>query len=81
MNSKLAISLLAIGCVVLILTMYSRTRRGAKAHERKKPSSGGLTWAVLFLSSGRMPPPPPQSQIEAETGERKNRGTGRDADT
>jgi len=40
----------------------------------------GFAWALMFLSSGRMPPPPPQSQIEQEAGERKNRETARGRD-
>jgi hypothetical protein len=48
-----------------------------KRPARKKPSAGGFAWALLFLSSGRMPPPPPPSQIEQEAGERKNREIGR----
>ena len=59
-------SVVALGIVVWIVLRRS-------PRDRKKPSGGGFAWALLFLSSGRMPPPPPQSQIEQETGERKNR--------
>jgi hypothetical protein len=45
--------------------------------QRKKPSGGSFAWALLFLSSGRMPPPPPPSQLEQEAAERKNREIGR----
>jgi len=81
MNFKIVISLLVMAGIAAIVAVYAARHRGAKARPRKKPSSGGLAWAVLFLSSGRMPPPPPQSQIEEEARARKNRGTGRDADT
>jgi hypothetical protein len=43
---------------------------------KRSPGVGMAGWALLFLSSGRMPPPPPQSQIEQEAGERKNREIG-----
>lgn len=56
-------------------------RRAGEPRKRKKPSVGGFAWALMFLSSGRMPPPPPQSQIEQEAGEKKNREIGRNADS
>jgi hypothetical protein len=68
----LLLVLLALAAAAVALTRS----RGGKA-QRKKPSVGGFAWALMFLSSGRMPPPPPQSQIEQEAGERKNREIGR----
>ncbi|MBB6094732.1 hypothetical protein HNQ60_003619 [Povalibacter uvarum] len=56
--------------VGIAIWRYLRSRRSS----RKRPVGAGFGWALLFLSSGRMPPPPPQSQIEQEAGERKNRG-------
>jgi hypothetical protein len=32
--------------------------------KRVRAASGAAGWALLFLSSGRVPPPPPDSQIE-----------------
>jgi hypothetical protein len=55
--------------MALIVGLWFGMRRSG---ERKRPN-GGLAWALLFLSSGRMPPPPPQSQIEEEAREQKNR--------
>ncbi len=66
--------LLAVGLLGLSIR---RTRRSPR---HKKPSGSGFAWALLFLSSGRMPPPPPQSQIEQEAQERKNRETSRGAE-
>jgi len=43
---------------------------------RKKHGSAGSShfgWALLFLTSGRMPPPPPETQIEAEANTEKDR--------
>jgi len=53
-----------------------RLRRRNKSRGRKS-SMSGFAWGLMFLGGGRMPPPPPQSQIEQETGERKNREIGR----
>ena len=54
----------------LLVWLGSRAMRSAK---RGVPGAGGLGWALLFLSSGRMPPPPPASQIEQEMNTRKDR--------
>ena len=62
---------LLLVCVGVAAVMVYRSRR--KSGHRKKQAVGGFAWALMFLSSGRMPPPPPQSQIEQEAGERKNR--------
>ena len=78
MNAK-TLALLILAIVVLMTAAWIRSRKSPG--RRKKPSGSGFAWALLFLSSGRMPPPPPQSQIEQEAGERKNRQTGRSSDT
>lgn len=59
-----------IGIVALVLLSRAWPNR-------RKPSASNFAWALLFLSSGRMPPPPPQSQIEQEAEERKNRAIDR----
>jgi len=76
-TSTVLVILLALGAVALAVL---RRRRNGSPRMRKKPSVGGFAWALMFLSSGRMPPPPPQSQIEQEAGERKNRETARGRD-
>lgn len=53
-----------------LVWLGSRAMRGAR---RGVPGTSGLGWALLFLSSGRMPPPPPASQIEQEMQTRKDR--------
>jgi hypothetical protein len=48
-----------------------------KRDAKKKRGAGGgsqFGWALLFLTSGRMPPPPPETQIEAEANTEKDRG-------
>ena len=57
---------------------------GAYAMRRAKRSSPGVSaagWALLFLSSGRMPPPPPASQIELDISGKKDRESSRGVDT
>ena len=66
--------------LVLAVAVVALARSRAGKPQRKKPSVGGFAWALMFLSSGRMPPPPPQSQIEQEAGETKNREIGRDGE-
>jgi hypothetical protein len=73
---NVALWLVAGAAVAVILAVWMRRHRSGD-RARKKPSRGGFAWALLFLSSGRMPPPPPQSQIEQEAGARKNREIGR----
>ena len=53
----------------LLVWLGSRAVRGAR---RGMPGARGFGWALLFLSSGRMPPPPPASQIEQEMQTRKD---------
>jgi hypothetical protein len=63
---------IAIGVVVIGGLLLLARRR---THGRKKNSKGVSTigWALLFLTSGRMPPPPPESQIEQDLNARDNR--------
>jgi hypothetical protein len=79
MSPRAITIIVAISAAILILAVWLRGRWGHRA--RKQPTSGGFAWALLFLSSGRMPPPPPQSQIEEEAGQKKNRVVGRGDDT
>ena len=72
---------IAIGLVVIVgLPFVARKRK----HRHKKHSKGASAfgWALLFLTSGRMPPPPPESQIEQDLRARNNRSesTGEDHD-
>ncbi len=71
MSEPWAVLVLVAGLIVGIAIWRRWRSRGSP---RKRPVGAGFGWALLFLSSGRMPPPPPQSQIEQEAGERKNRG-------
>jgi hypothetical protein len=56
---------------LLMIAFATRAFRGAK---RSQPGVSAVGWALLFLTSGRMPPPPPETQIELETQSRKDRG-------
>ena len=61
----LVIGAVAVLCWFLFRASRKPTRRSSGA------SSAG--WALMFLTSGRMPPPPPASQIEAELNGEKDR--------
>jgi len=64
----LGILFLAVVCLAIYVM-------GSAGRARKRGSPGGshLGWALLFLTSGRMPPPPPETQIEAEANTEKDR--------
>jgi hypothetical protein len=47
--------------------------RSARSNKRRSSGAANLGWALLFLTSGRMPPPPSASQIEAELNGEKDR--------
>lgn len=59
----LLIMSLIVGAVAGLLWLMARATR-SKA--RRPAWVGAAGWAMLFLTSGRMPPPPPASQIELE---------------
>jgi len=62
---------LIITIVLLVLLVFWLVKHKPSAKRSKRGSA--LGWAILFLSSGRMPPPPPESQIEEEMRSKKNR--------
>lgn len=47
--------------------------RAARSTTRRSSGIANAGWALLFLTSGRMPPPPPASQIEVELNGEKDR--------
>jgi len=66
-----------LGVVFLAVMALAIYVMGSARRARQRGSTGGshLGWALLFLTSGRMPPPPPQTQIEAEANTEKDRST------
>jgi hypothetical protein len=68
--SYLASAIAVMAIAGLLVWLGRRAMRGAR---RGMPGAGSFGWALLFLSSGRMPPPPPASRIEQEMGTRKDR--------
>jgi hypothetical protein len=62
---------LGAGFLGLVIRFAISAMRAAK---RPVPGAGAVGWALIFLTSGRMPPPPPESQIEAELNGEKDRG-------
>jgi hypothetical protein len=71
-----AVVVLAVSCAVVLL-IYGAIR-AVRAAKFRSSGVGAASWAMLFLSSGRMPPPPPASQIEEAThGEKDEASSGR----
>ena len=70
--TKLPIVLGILFVMVVALAVYvmGSARRVVK---RRSAGASNLGWALLFLTSGRMPPPPPEAQIEAELNGEKDR--------
>jgi hypothetical protein len=68
----LILGALFVAVVLLGLYLMGSSRRASR---RRSPGASNLGWALLFLSSGRVPPPPPQAQIEAELNGEKDRAT------
>jgi hypothetical protein len=59
-----------VAVVLLALYIMGGSRRASR---RRSPGASNLGWALLFLTSGRMPPPPPEAQIEAGLNGEKDR--------
>jgi hypothetical protein len=68
-----ALVALAVSCAVILL-IYGAIRAVGLAKHRSA-GVGAVGWAMLFLTSGRMPPPPPASQIEDATHGEKGEGS------
>jgi hypothetical protein len=73
-----ALLALAVSCAVILL-VYGAVRAVRSAKQRSS-GVGALGWALLFLTSGRMPPPPPASQIEEASHGEKIEGSSGDSD-
>jgi hypothetical protein len=74
MKHTFLIWLAILACIGLVLFAV-RVRRRARGPQRRPSGAGAFGWALLFLTSGRMPPPPPETQIEEETRGEKDRGS------
>ena len=70
------IVLVGTALVLVLLRFGSRAMGTAR---RGSPRLGAVGWALLFLTSGRMPPPPPASQIEEDLAGKKDREASRDS--
>jgi len=77
-GSFVLIVLVVTAALALVAWGVARAMRSAK---RSSPGVSAAGWALLFLSSGRMPPPPPSTQIELDISGKKDRESSRDADT
>jgi hypothetical protein len=66
-----------VGAVIGLLALMVRASRN---NARRPPWVSAAGWAMLFLSSGRMPPPPPASQIELDMNGEKDRLASRSID-
>ena len=70
--------LLAFGLTALVLVVFWIAARSLRVARRGSSGAGAVGWALLFLSSGRMPPPPPASQIEVDISGKRARESSRD---
>jgi hypothetical protein len=71
-------TVLVLGSAIVPLWLLVRAARRC-ARKPKSPASD-FGWALLFFTSGRMPPPLPASQIEAELNGEKDRLGSRSID-
>lgn len=62
----------------LVLGALQLGRRSMRIAKRSTRGISAVGWALLFLTSGRMPPPPPASQIEVDLAGKKDREASRD---
>ena len=72
---------IALGLVVIVGLLFAVHKRKYR-HKKHSKGASAFGWALLFLTSGRMPPPPPESQIEQDLDARNNRSgsVGEDRD-
>lgn len=68
---------IAIGTALVLLALRLG-RHAIRSAKRSTPGTSAVGWALLFLTSGRMPPPPPASQIEVDLAGKKDREASRD---
>lgn len=65
------LKIIAVTALVMLLIRFAVwAMRGAR---NPPPGASALGWALLFLTSGRMPPPPPESVIQQELNGEKDR--------
>jgi hypothetical protein len=74
MSAGLLNLLLVLAGTCALLSAIWVASRAMRAARRSSSSVGTFGWALLFLTSARMPPPPPASQIEVEMDGEKDRG-------
>jgi hypothetical protein len=70
-KAPLILGILFLAVVALSIYIFGSARR---ARTQGSGAGSHFGWALLFLTSGRMPPPPPETQIEAEANTEKDRG-------
>ena len=75
MSSTLSVALTVLLCVGLAVLVVRFGTSALRAAKRPVPGAGAVGWALLFLTSGRMPPPPPASQIELNMQGEKDRAS------
>ncbi|HEY6457133.1 MAG TPA: hypothetical protein VIY90_17810 [Steroidobacteraceae bacterium] len=69
-NVPVILGIVFLAVMSVAIYLMGSTRR---ARQRRSPGASHLGWALLFLTSGRMPPPPLETQIEAEANTEKDR--------
>lgn len=76
MSKAISLVLITVAITALVLIAIRGATGTLRAAKRGSRMSA-VGWALLFLTSGRMPPPPPASQIEVEIGGKKDRESSR----
>lgn len=79
MTSKWLIFVLEVLSATAIVLAVVRIAVGMIGKAKQSPPGvGAVAWALLFLTSFRMPPPPPATQIEVDIAGKKDREGSRD---
>lgn len=79
MGTLTKIVLLTLGVTALVFVIIHLATRAMGRAKGRSSGAGAAGWALLFLSSGRMPPPPPASQIELDVAAKKDRSAADDS--
>ena len=69
-KAPIILAILFLAIVALAIYVMGSARR---ARQHRSVGGSHFGWALLFLTSGRIPPPPPETQIEAELNTEKDR--------
>ncbi len=79
MTRTVLIFILGVVAAAAVILVLLRAAVGmVRGVKQMPPGAAAFGWALLFLTSFRMPPPPPASQIETDVAGKKDREASRD---